>query len=442
MARMEAPAGGVPTTQAYVDPDYPLAHVPSSARRSFWSILVVLLGFTVFSSTMLAGAQVGVAFGFSDFLKLAVIASVILGVYVAALSWIGAGTGLTTVLLSRYALGNLGAKWADLLLGGTQVGWYGVTVALLSVGVAQAFNWHEYLWLLHILGGVLMGVTAYYGYRGMEVLSGASVPLLTILCIWVTARAFGEAGGMSGMLSIPAAGGMAAITAITIMVGTFVSGGTQAPNWTRFARTSGQGFWAAFVAWFIGNGAMLFFGAVGAIAFQEPDFVLALYKMGLITWGVILLILNLWTTNDNAAYAFGVAGAEFFNVPDKRPFIIGGVVIGIILALTGIYDFLINYLILLSVFIPPLGGAIIGDYLFVWKRQLPDLETVTFRQVRWSGVVAYLLGTLAAWLGNTYEFGIPPLQGIIVAAVMVPVMEALFRALGIADQHQVGGAAG
>lgn len=434
--RPERPTQEAP--EAYVDPDYPLVEVPRDKRKSFLSVLIVLLGFTFFSSTMLAGAQVGVAFGYIDFLNLMIVASLILALYVAILSAIGTESGLTTVLLARYTLGRYGAKWADFLLGGTQIGWYGVTVALLSHGVAQAFNLHDYIWLLHILGGFLMGLTAYYGYRGMEILSTLAVPALTVLSIWVAFRAFGEVGGWDGMTSLPGLGGMTAITAISIMVGTFISGGTQAPNWTRFARTPAHGFTTAFIAWFIGNGAMLFFGAIAAIAFQQEDLIMALYAMGLITWGVVLLSLNLWTTNDNAAYAFGVAGAEFFNVNDKRPFIIGGVVIGTILALTGIYDFLVNYLVALAVFIPPLGGVIIGDYFFIWKRKLPKVEHMRFLDIRWSGVIAYVLGTLAAWLGSRYEFGIPPLQGIIVATVLVPLLEKIMPTGAGAAEEKAG----
>jgi hypothetical protein len=46
-----------------VDPDYPVTPVPPHARTSFFSIAVVLLGFTVFTPTMLAGATLGPAFG-------------------------------------------------------------------------------------------------------------------------------------------------------------------------------------------------------------------------------------------------------------------------------------------------------------------------------------------------------------------------------------------
>lgn len=434
---VQTSASAAATGTEHVDPDYPLSQVPASARRSFWSLTVVLMGFTFFTPTMLAGAQVGAAFTFSEFLSVLVVGSLILGAYVAALSAVGAHTGLTTVLMSRYTLGTGGAKWADLLLGGTQVGWYGVAVATLAELTAQAFGLQSYTWLLMIIGGALMGITAYYGYRGMEVLSTISVPLLFILAFWVVARSLGEVGGWAGMFAQQPVETMTWATAVTIIVGTFASGGTQTPNWSRFSRSWQQALWAALIAFFLGNGLMLFFGAVGAIAFQEADFVNVLMKMGLVFWGFVFLILNLWTTNDNAAYAFGVAGAEFFNVPSKKPFIIGGVIIGTILAITGIYNFLITWLGLLGTFIPPLGGVILGDYLFRWRGKLPPLENVRFRTVRWSAVVAYLLGTAAAYFGGTAGIGIPPLNGIVVAGLALPVCEAIFKAAGAAQDHEV-----
>ncbi|MFW6369528.1 MAG: serpin family protein, partial [Myxococcota bacterium] len=60
-----------------------------------------------------------------------------------------------------------------------------------------------------------------------------------------------------------------------------------------------------------------------------------LVAQGLATVGLIALILNIWTTNDNAAYAFSVAGAEAFEFDRKRPFVIAGCFVGIGLALAG-----------------------------------------------------------------------------------------------------------
>ena len=176
---------------------------------------------------------------------------------------------------------------------------------------------------------------------------------------------------------------------------------------------------------------------VGAIAFGEPDFVEVLIHLNLVFWAVVLLILNLWTTNDNAAYAFGVAGAELFEHNHKAPFVIGGVGIGITLALTGIYDVLPQYLIILGVMIPPLGGVILGDYIFTWKTVIPTLATVKFRTIRWSCLCAYILGTAVAGYGYYAGIGIPPIQGILVAALSVPVLNWLFSKFDRNDLHSL-----
>jgi cytosine permease len=96
-------------TQAPVDPDYPLEPVPPAARKSLFSLSVVLLGFTFFTPTMLAGAQVGAAFEFWPLLGVLLLGSVVLGVYVAVIGGIGASTRLTTVMMCRYAFGRRGS---------------------------------------------------------------------------------------------------------------------------------------------------------------------------------------------------------------------------------------------------------------------------------------------------------------------------------------------
>ncbi|SFB44378.1 cytosine permease [Amycolatopsis marina] len=423
--------------QTVVADDYPLTEVPQSARRGLLSLTTVLLGFVFFTPTMLAGAQVATAFRPGALFTVLLTGSLILGTYVAVLAVIGARTGLTTVLLARYTLGSGGSKWADILLGGTQVCWYAVTAAFLSELIVEAFGWQGFEWLVIILGSALTGLTAYIGYRGIEVLSALSVPLMFILCCWVVVRATDEVGGLGGFGATEPTTVLPWATAVTIVVGTFVSGGTQTPNWSRFARLPRQAFVAAFGSFFVANLLMLVFGAVGALAFAEGDFVSVLLRLNLTVAAVVLLALNVWTTQDNAAYAFGLAGAELTGVHGKRPFVVGGIAIAMVLALSGIYEALPQYLVLLGVLIPPLGGTIIGDYVFVWRGKLPPVNRTRFVRFRWTCVGAYATGTAVAFVSDQVEFGLPPVQGILVAIVAVPLFESLARRLGRQHNHTV-----
>lgn len=182
---------------------------------------------------------------------------------------------------------------------------------------------------------------------------------------------------------------------------------------------------------------MLVFGAVGALAFAEGDFVSVLRYLDLTLAAVVLLGLNVWTTQDNAAYAFGLAGAELTGVRGKRPFVVGGIAIAMVLALSGIYEALPQYLVLLGVLIPPLGGTIIGDYVFVWRGTLPPLARTRFVRFRWTCAAAYVTGTVVAFGTDQLALGLPPVQGIVAAILAVPLFEALARRAGWHTTHVV-----
>ncbi len=421
--------------QAVAADDFPLTEVPRTARRGLFSLLTVLLGFVFFTPTMLAGAQVATAFRPGSLIAILVTGSLILGTYVAVLAVIGARTGLSTVMLARFTLGSKGSKWADLLLGGTQVCWYAVTAAFFAELIARAFGWQGYEWLIIVLGASLTGVTAYYGYRGIEIISTVSVPLMLVLCGWVLLGAIDEVGGISGFGAVEPTTAIPWATAVTIVIGTFVSGGTQTPNWSRFARLPREAFVAAFGAFFFANLLMLVFGAVGALAYAEGDFVAVLLRLNVVLAAVVLLALNVWTTQDNAAYAFGLAGATLTGVPEKRPFVVGGIAIAVVLALSGIYEALPQYLILLGLLIPPLGGTIIGDYVFVWRGRLPSVADTRFVSFRWTCIGAYLAGTSTALVTDHIALGLPPVQGIVVAILAVPLLERLAARLGVDASH-------
>ncbi len=417
--------------------DYPLSHVPKEARTGLIAVTGVLIGFTFFTPTMAAGARLGAAFPFSELVWILLAGSAILGVYVATICAIGAKTGLTSVLLARYTLGSVGAKWADIILGGTQVLWYAITAEYMGILFARGLGLPGWEIFFMVFWSIIMGATALYGFKSMAIVSYVALPLMVALVVIVTWLAFQEVGSMEALFGVKPTATMSVTVAITVIVGTFASGGTQAANWARFAKDGKTAFIAGLLAFLFGNGIMVFSGMVGGFAFQTGDLIELMITMGLTFWALIILTLNIWTTNNATAYAFGVAGAEMFNKSTKGPFVIGGVIIATIVAVAGIGLYFIPLLNLFGTFIPPLGGVIIGDYLFTYKKNLPMLDYVKFKKLRFSPLIAYLIGCAAAYFGGVFEVGVPSLQGILIATFAVPVINAVMKAANFNDMHEV-----
>ncbi|RJE89194.1 cytosine permease [Paracoccus onubensis] len=417
--------------------DYPLSEVPQAARKSFGSLAVVLLGFTFFTATMFAGGQIGTAFPlWPDLVAIIVTGNLLLGAYVAVLGMIGARTGLNTALLSRFSFGRIGAKLPDLLLGFTQIGWYGWGTATMAVVLLRLIGidaeTHSVLaYALMILFGFAFCWTAYIGYRGLELLSIVSVPLMVLLLavsLWIAVQ---DGAGGEGLMAIQPGHALGIGTAITMVFGTFVSGGTQATNWTRFAASPRQAVWASLVAFFIGNGLMITTGAIGALVYQQPDIVDVLVIQGLTVLGILMLFLNLWTTQDNTIYNFSAVGCTGFATDKRRMVTVIGAAIGTVLALLRIDLYLIPFLLLLGTFIPPIGGVIMADYLVKRRGSYPPIASADLPDFNKAGLAGYVVGCLAAY----FSPGIPPLIGIIVAILTYVMVD---RVLSERDKPAAG----
>ncbi|MGL4619288.1 cytosine permease [Chroococcidiopsis sp.] len=397
-----------------VSEDYPLSAVPASARKSIWSLAPLLMGFTLYSGTLFAGGRVGPSFRFfPDLVSLIVVGNLILGIYASLLAYISAKTGLSTVLMSRFSFGNMGSRWVDFLLGFTQIGWYAWGSALMAelanklLGVPAGWNWLIILFFTYFFCS-----TAYIGYRAMDWLSRIAVPAMLILMVWSLAIAGIKVGGFAGLQAIVPKEPMPIGEAITIIVGTFISGGTQATNWSRFANSGRTAWISTLSAFFFANGLLIFSGAFCALVYGNEDIVQVMAQQGLLFWGLVLLFLNMWTTQDNTIYAFSVAGAHMFRTNKRTAFVLGGATVALVLAWGGIYNLLVPYLILLGTFIPPIGGVIMADYWLHHKGQFPAL-TEKQPAFNWAGIIAYVLASAVAY----FSPGIKPINGIIAAAI-------------------------
>jgi len=395
--------------------DYPLSAVPEDARRGFWPISLVLLGFTFFSATMWGGASIGVAFPlWPDLAAIIFCGSTILAVYVAGLGYIGYKSGLSTVLSARFAFGDLGSQWSDALLGLTQIGWYAWGTATITIILTRLLDLDTRLQApLMVFFGLAFCLTAYIGCRGLAALSWVAVPTMLLLIVVSGSVAFQDVGNEAVLLPSGTASALTLPEALTIVVGTFVSGGTQVANWTRFAGSARAAVGSTFLAFFLGNGLMIAAGAVGAAVYGLSDIVEVLAVQGLLSAGVLMLFLNIWTTQDNTIYNFSVAGCHFFRTERRRLVTFAGAATGTLLALLGMYDWLIPYMTLLGVFIPPLGGVIMADFFIRHRGRYPELDEAAIPRFNLPGLTAYAAGSIAALVVP----GIPPVNGIVAACL-------------------------
>jgi cytosine permease len=371
---------------------------------------VVLFGFTFFSATMMAGGELGNALGFSSRLLAAlVVGNLLLATYASALAVVAFRSGLSTVLMARFGFGREGSRLADLLLGLTQIGWYAWGTDTVARILIQTFDLPE-SWdtALVVVCGFGFCLTAAIGYKGLEVLSAVMVPLMTGMIICSAYLA------LEGSTAAPSAGSgtMSFSQAVTIVVGTFVSGATQSTNWTRYSRSASAAVGVTFLAFFLGNGMMVGYGALAGAVYANSDVVAVLLLQGFFWSAVFMLLSNIWTTQDNTIYNFSLAGCHFFRSNKRRQVTLVGALIGTLLALFGFAELLVPFLLALGTAIPPLGGVVLADFFVCRRGRFPALNEAS--SWRFGGIVAYGGGVAAAW----FLPGIPPVTGIVVAFLL------------------------
>ncbi|ANW26129.1 cytosine permease [Vibrio coralliilyticus] len=400
------------------DNNYSLGPVPTTARKGVISLTMVMLGLTFFSASMWTGGSLGTGLSFNDFILAVLIGNLILGIYTSFLGYIGSSTGLSTHLLARYSFGTKGSWLPSALLGGTQVGWFGVGVAMFAIPVQKATGIDTNT--LIIVSGLLMTATVYFGIKALMVLSAIAVPAIAILGSYSVSMAVDSVGGFEQLKLIQPETPMDFSVALAMVVGSFVSAGTLTADFVRFGKKPAGAVLVTMIAFFIGNSLMFVFGAAGAAATGMADISDVMIAQGLLLPAIIVLGLNIWTTNENALYASGLGFSNITGRSSTMMSIINGIV-GTIFALW-LYNNFVGWLTFLSTAIPPIGGVIIADFLMNRKRY-QNFATTEFKDVNWAGIVAVAVGVAA----GKFIPGVVPINAVLGGALCYVVLNPLLN---------------
>ena len=319
------------------------------------------------------------------------------------------------------------------------------------------------LWTLTVLAGAAMTSSAYFGIKALHVISVVSVPAIAVLGGWSAIQALfvdspefilrhnpalaetlaasgdtikhgwdaltGHVPGIDPKTGASLAIGM--VSAISLGIGSFVSGGSCTPDFTRFAKNAKIAVGTTVLAFFIGNSLMFFFGGAAAMVYGKNDISLVMQLQGLLLPAVIVLLLNIWTTNDNALYTSGLGISNITGLPKRWVVLFNGA-LGTVAALW-LYNNFCGWLNILNTFIPPCGAILISDYFIINRCRYASISEKKFSVVSIPAVIAWALGSIVALAGfNTFGLGdmapflmkgIPAINGMVVAA-------AIYCALG------------
>ena len=400
------------------DVDYTTRPVDCAGRKSTLSMFMIMLGFTFFSASMWVGQNLAAGLDWWGFIWAMLLGGLILAAYTGALGWIGAESGLSLDMLARRSFGTKGSWLPSAMISFTQIGWFGVGLAMFAIPVAKqlmglevtpdSMPWQGYL--LVVIAGILMTASAYFGIKSLTIISYIAVPAVAIL--GTVAMIMAVKRGDVGLIEQFSRGtkDLGIIAGAGLVVGSFVSGGTATPNFTRFAKSGKAGLITTVIAFFIGNSLMFLFGAVSSIYAGGNDIFDVMLNLNLFYAAVLVLGLNIWTTNDNALYTGGLGLSNIFGLSKKTMVLISGV-IGTIAAVWLYWNFC-GWLNVLNCTLPPVGIILIISYFTNRKAYLED--SVPEKTVNWWAVAGVVLGAVVA---NLVKWGFPAINGMAVAAV-------------------------
>ena len=395
------------------DVDFQSSAVSRDARRSNLTMFMIMMGFTFFSASMWVGQNLAQGLNFTDFILAMLLGGIILGAYTGTLGYVGAKTGLSLDLLAVRSFGTKGSYLPSAMISFTQMGWFGVGLAMFAIPIAKVAFGESMTatYIMVAIAGVCMTASAYYGIKGLTIISYVAVPCVAILGTVAMIMAITQ--GDRGLAEQFEQGEktLGVIAGAGLVVGSFVSGGTATPNFARFSKSSKAGCIITILAFFLGNSLMFLFGAVSSVYVGGNDIFDVMINLNLFYVAVLVLGLNIWTTNDNALYSTGLGLANIFKLNKKLMVLLSGI-IGTVAAVW-LYNNFCGYLNILNCTLPPVGIILVLGY-FLNKEDYSEQSDAKPKTVVWGAVLGVVLGAVVA---NLLPWGIPSINGMLVAAI-------------------------
>ncbi|MGG1674383.1 cytosine permease [Neobacillus sp. NRS-1170] len=392
-----------------LDPEFETTPVPNEYRKSLSSVAAVWFGFPMVLTSAVIGGVITAMLGFKVGVTAILAGNMLLCLVVGALSYLAGKTGENFAMTAQKTFGRFGYMAVSGLLSTVVVGWFALMVGLTGDTMARSFG--APMLLMTLLGGVLYVAATFIGIKALTILGWVAAPLYLILGIVSIGISFKTGNtDIFNYEPMTGAGLMSFGAAVTLVFATFADSGTMTADFTRWSKNGREGFLAAFTAFPFGKFIAEVVGAiiVATGVIQNPvtnggDFMPILSGQGpfLSMLAIIFVFINLGVGCTHCLYN-GAVGFSHMTGKSMRSLTIILGIIGIIAAVSGIWNAFQSWLELLGLIVPPIATIIIMDQLILRRSQTVDTA-------KWKPL-AFVAWGMAAIVALVVNFSAPQLS--------------------------------
>jgi cytosine permease len=384
--------------------------VPLRARLGFKEPALVWCGFGIAYICAVIGGLIQQGLGTRDAIFAILLGNFILFLYSAAIGYANGKWGLNFPLTVKAVFGESGATLPILIMAVLVTGWYAFQAWLTAdiLRVALGIESGLAIGILAAIIAIVMGLPVIFGIKWMANLMKLALPLMIVFAVYYLFAKVIPAG--SSLLGESGTGKISFMTGVGMAWSTFVVSGTMTGDIVRYTSSGRQAVWVTAVAFLFSNAPFMVMGALISAAINDPT-VTYFLQPGLGVLALVALvgiaILSNWSTCDACLYNATMGYANAIPGLSWRNAAIVGTIIGVIAAGTGIIGNIVNWLILLGLIVPPIGGAIIADYYVVRRER--GFGVVRNVQYNWAAIIAVIAGILVSYYVHqtypTFLFG-------------------------------------
>ena len=405
--------------------------IAESERQSWISLAAVWTGSMICVPCLMIGGVLSLGYSMADIILCTIIGYGIICLYMCLMGIQGCDTGLPTVSMASDALGSVGSRYLiSLILAVSCIGWFGIQASVCGSSFSNMIAGMTGVVVpdavCGIFWGVIMVLTAMYGYNALKYLNYIAVPALILVLGYALYAAVFRDNGLAQISSYRPEQPGSIVSGISLVVATFAVGGVISGDYSRYAKNRADVVKSNVLGVLPSGFLMLFIGSACSIVTGQYDISSILTSLGLPAFGLVALVLATWTTNVTNAYSGSLAMSNLLGFDESKFKITTGVVglIGTILGAAGIMNSFTSFLSILTSFIPPLAGVVIASYWIVGKGK-PE----NFRErpgVNVAGIISFVIGAGTAFLtGNVIPFFVSPVNGIVISMVLYVALSKL-----------------